>query len=220
MTTDPPLLLAHPVTVATLEDLPLDWGVEHADAKILSFADGSATPQEIRISVHALWNARFLFVLFAGYFQRLRVMPPPRPEELQCKTPGLWDRSDVFEAFLGVDARRTRRYFEFQVAPDGRWFDVKVDNVVEFVADDAWGSGILSKGAIDTDQGLWRAALAIPWTVWGDGPTPLDGNFFRASGAFHGDELLTWSATGYGDHCFHRPDRFGRVFSAQPRVCS
>jgi hypothetical protein len=211
MTTDVQLLIAQPTAADTLDEFPFDWPVDDPGAQFLRYADGTVVPPTLTTSVRGFWNDESLFIRMSGVFQRLRIMHPPRQDDLRAKTRGLWKQSDVFEAFLGVDAASTGRYFEFQFGPDGRWNDLAIDAVGTFQADEHWASGLQVKAHVDTDQCIWRAVIQIPWIAFGTGPATLEGNFYRASGAYHGDELLAWSPTGYGERCFHRPARFGRV---------
>jgi hypothetical protein len=211
MSTEPLLLYSRRTTAAGVDDFQMGWEVCHPHASFLTLADGARPPDQIVSSVRALWNDTTLFVLFAGRYVQLRMMAEPEPGALLMKTPRLWVQSDVFEMFLGVGARTARRYFEFQAAPDGRWLDLAVDSTKEVAGDPTWESGLRCRSVVDPIERVWRTILAVPWTVWGGIPTSLEGNFFRASGAFHGDELLSWSPTGYGGPGFHRPERFGGI---------
>ena len=150
MMTDTPLLFSRRTPAASPDDIPLDWEIHHSDAAVLTLADGTMAPPQIATSVRSLWNDRFLFILFAGHFQRLRLMP--EPGDLLVKTPELWNHSDVFETFLGVEARSTGCYFEFQVAPDGRWLDLAIDRAKAPANDETWVSGLRCRAVNDTAE--------------------------------------------------------------------
>jgi hypothetical protein len=77
-----------------------------------------------------------------------------------------------------------------------------------------WNSGFLCKSLVDQHRKVWKSMMMIPWAALGAtpcSPMPWHCNFFRASGKFHGDELLVWSPTGYGESCFHKLDSFGQL---------
>jgi hypothetical protein len=180
-------------------------------------ADGLEAPSFLATTAESWWNDHALFVLFEGSFRQLRLSPEPEPQA-PGKTLQLWELSDVYEFFIGPDARQTRKYKEFQVAPDGRWLDIDVDRSgSESHADHDWSSGCRCTSLVDRERKIWRSVLQIPWESLGAGPDHTGEwhcNFYRATGRFHGDELLSWSPTGYGPHCFHRPEHFGNLLIA------
>lgn len=182
---------------------------------VLSFADGSVVPPHLHTSIRSAWNESSLFVLFEVTYSRLRLTPENVPREPSGKTLRLWEHSDVVECFIGSNAAATRRYKEFQVAPDGRWIDIAIDqNADTCTGDMLWISGARFRSTVDHPSNCWRAIMDIPWRSLGISPllhTVLDCNFYRATGKFHGDELYAWSPTGYGDNCFHRAEKFGKL---------
>jgi hypothetical protein len=136
------------------------------------------------------------------------------PPRLNGRTPQLWEKSDVFEAFIGRECARTRRYREYQVAPNGRWFaaDVRLDGD-RVTPDPTRNSMFRCTSSVNDELKIWKAAMEIPWADLGgfEGEGEWQCNFYRASGKFHGDELLAWRPTGYGERCFHRPHLFGTI---------
>ena len=176
----------------------------------LGNAEGGPPALEIATSVRAHWSERHLFIVFDGAYVRLRTAGEPTAEGGRFET-RLWEKSDVYEFFIGNNARATGRYAEFQLAPDGRLLALTVwqegsQPVSRPLDDDAFaGSSI-----VDTTRRRWLAIMQIPWeTIGGNAPTGAwHCNAYRASGKFHGDELLALSPTGAGDNCFHRFHRF------------
>jgi len=185
------------------------------NAVVLQFADGTPAPPALATRASCFWNEHSLIVLFEGQFIALRCAPEGTPRDATTgKTQKLWDLSDVFEFFVVPDVNTLSVYREFQVSPDARWYDAAIGG-----SGDLRGSetGWDSRGTFvsETETGtlnIWRAGMAIPWGSLGlvprAGLTMLV-NFYRATGSFHGDELLAWSPTGYGDRAFHRTHAYG-----------
>lgn len=181
--------------------------------EVLSFADGSRVPPELMTQVGVEWNERSLFVYFRGRFETLRSATNLSPEMLQKKTYRLWEVSDVYEVFIGPKAVRNRMYKEFQAAPDNRWIDIDVFNALG-TSNHHWYSGCRMKSFVDNEMKIWSAVFELPWNCFGasyDTEPDWNVNFYRATGKFHGDELLAWSPVGTGEKCFHRPQHFGRI---------
>jgi hypothetical protein len=125
------------------------------------------------------------------------------------RTPGLWELSEVVEVFVGANARGTGRYSEFEVAPDGRWIAIDVQTDSSGVkGNQEWATGFRCVVARHPEK-LWKAALEIPWRDLGGTGSVWHGNFYRSIPGDDGGELYTWSPTGSGPQCFHRPERFG-----------
>jgi len=200
---------------ASLDDIRLEQVWDARCAEQLHMADGALAPPELATSVRCFWSDLFLFAIFCCRFRVLKIIPAPPMSPAERRTPLLWEKSDVVEVFIGAGARDTGRYFEIQIAPDGRWTDMRlVKSTSGLVQGSEWHSGIECKSLIDGSGGEWRAAVSVPWKSLGSrGPLEViwDCNFYRASGKTHGDELLAWAPTGYGKQCFHRPETFGRL---------
>ncbi|KAB2926023.1 MAG: hypothetical protein F9K22_01660 [Bacteroidetes bacterium] len=179
----------------------------------LSFNDGRPVPETIRTEAGLQWNDRGLLAFFRGRFITLRGETILPPGVLEQKTKHLWEKSDVFELFVGPGAAESRMYKEFQVAPNGEWIDIDVFLALGTSNHD-WYSGCAMRSFVDEGERRWCAVMELPWTCFGARPEterPWYVNFYRASGAFHGDELLAWSPVGTGPKCFHRPEHFGRI---------
>ncbi len=187
-----------------------------ADAAHLQIADGTPTPAHLATSVAVAWDPGALFVGFEASFTSLRSAPASVLRDTESgKTMRLWEHSDVLEVFIGEDVPHTKRYKEFEVAPDSRWIDIDVDHRTEPLdADFGWRSGARFFSHVDSHNGRWYAGLKIPWRALTDAdPRGVSWwcNFYRATGRFHGDELFAWSSTGLGPGCFHRFEHFGRL---------
>jgi hypothetical protein len=181
----------------------------------LVIADGSTPPASLRTSAAAFHTPEQLVVFFEGRYASLRTSSTTRGQEISRKTPDLWEKSDVFEFFIGSRARETQVYKEFQVAPDGLWLDFAVfHHNGKFTGDQDWHSGCRCLSAIDEENKIWRSLIQIPWKAITGGQEPESDwhcNFYRASGRFHGDELLAWSPTGLAPGSFHRTECFGTL---------
>lgn len=185
--------------------------LSHIDTgESLTFADGSEAPLAIATGVGAEWNDSGLLIYFRGRFEKLRT-DPAQHLHAYGKTPRLWEKADVYEIFIGPEARSSFRYREFQVSPDGRFFDNDVHRKLG-VSNHNWYSGMECRSFVDHEMGIWTSVAALPWNALGGSAgagAVFDVNFYRASGTYHGDQLMAWSPTGYGEKCFHRPQLFG-----------
>lgn len=185
----------------------------HTGLETLSFNDGRSVPDTIRTEAGLQWNDRGLLAFFRGRFVALRGETDVPPDMLERKTKHLWEKSDVFELFVGPGAAEERMYKEFQVAPNGEWIDIDVFLALG-TSNHEWYSGCAMRSFVDHGERLWCAVMELPWSCFGERPErgrAWYANLYRASGAFHGDELLAWSPVGTGPKCFHRPDHFGRI---------
>jgi len=180
---------------------------------LLIFADGTAVPSPLKTDIGMFWNDDDIMVFFRGQYKNLRFAPNLSPGLLQHKTHHLWELADVFEVFIGPEAIDQGQYKEFQVAPDSRWIDIDVFHAIG-TSNHHWFSGCRMRSFIDTDAKVWSAALFLPWNCFNtryDSGLEWYVNFYRASGKYHGDELLAWSPVGTGPRCFHRPEKFGTI---------
>jgi hypothetical protein len=160
------------------------------------------------------WNRTSLFVVFSSGGSREIKNPAVILPQQTRRTPELWDLSEVVEVFVGPDARQTGRYFEFEVAPDGRWIalDVLKDSA-GLHGNQEWETEFRCAVSCHPSQEVWKAALEIPWRDLG-GYYPAGrwyGNFYRSIPGPGKGKLLAWSPTGTGPHCFHCPERFGEL---------
>ncbi len=200
---------------AALEDIRLEESWDPASSEPLHMADGAPAPPELSTSVRCFWSDLFLFAIFCCRYRELKIISDPPGSDAERRTPLLWEQSDVVEVFIGAGARASGRYFEIQVAPDGRWTDMAIVKTINgLLQDTGWASGVRCKSSVNGPGSEWRAAVAVPWkSLDRRGPLEVswECNFYRASGRTHGDELLAWAPTGYGTQCFHRPEKFGQL---------
>jgi len=191
------------------------WDCE--EAATLLFADGAPVPPTLATRALCYWSDRFLTVLFEGRCTSLRYAPAGTlTDPATGKTQKLWDLSDVFEFFVIPDLRSRSEYGEFQVSPDGRWFDAAISGEgSNRRADIGWDSHSHFESLVGTDDvKIWKAGMEIPWTALDINPrqgVQMSANFYRATGKFHGDELMAWSPTGYGERAFHRTEKYGII---------
>jgi hypothetical protein len=204
-------LIADRAPFGLLDDLASPRLTGFDNGVSLLFADGSLAPEHLATRVTCYFNERSFFALFHGTYERLRLAPAATSTEPSGKTMKLWELSDVFEVFIGPEARTSRRYKEFQASPDGRWIDIDVLNEPGRRADYEWVSGVKIVSTVDHLLQRWYCAFEIPWSGLGGFVPELHGNFYRATGRFHGDELLAWSPPGTGERCFHRSECFGTI---------
>jgi hypothetical protein len=206
------------VPFCTLEDV-LQFDPEATEgSEPLRAIDCSRSSGMCETFFSCFWNATSLFVLFsAGGSHEIKnpvVILSPETR----RTPELWQLSDVVEVFVGPDARRTGRYYEFEVAPDGRWIalDVLTDSA-GMHGNQGWETGFRCAVSCHPSRKVWKAALEIPWRDLGGVHTNgiWHGNFYRSIPTPRGGELYAWSPTGTGPHCFHRPERFGELVLMQ-----
>lgn len=175
--------------------------------------DGTEAPPTIGTLCGIEWNEHGFLVFFRGLYNDLRMSRAPLPERLPAKSHALWESSDVFECFIGPDASRTKGYKEFQVSPDGRSIDIDVQEQLG-TTNPYWYSGSRCRSFVEPVAKRWSAVMELPWGCFGSHRRTEERwnvNLYRASGAFHGDELLAWSPPGTGPRCFHRPEHFGTI---------
>ena len=132
-----------------------------------------------------------------------------------AKTMNLWDR-DVCEIFLAPDAKEPRKYFEFEVAPNGEWIDVALDLTSgKRVSDWEYRSGM--EAAAVVGEGKVTMGIKVPWKAFGKAPRVGDvwlGNIFRCIGKDPDRGYLAWSPTLTEVPSFHVPERFGEFVFA------
>jgi hypothetical protein len=197
-------------SVAEIDEISL----AHIDIpEHMTMADGSEPVPSIDTRVGIEWNDAGFLVYFRGRFDTLRTHPDAPIAPPSSKTYTLWELSDVYEVFIGVNASESRLYKEFQVAPDSRWIDIDVNRQLG-VSNHHWYSGLKCRSFVDQEIKVWSSIIELPWNCFGfhnKTESLWHANFYRASGTHHGDELLAWSPTGYGEKCFHRPEHFGTI---------
>lgn len=197
----------------TGEDLPVSeldnraWrraeGIE-----IKSYWNGKTAPAGRQFSARMLWSHKYLYVRFdANQSEPLVVSEKPN---LLTKTLQLWDR-DVCEIFIAPDAKEPRKYFEFEIAPNGEWIDLGIDLTSGTrVTDWDYKSGMESAVKIEKDK--VTMAIKVPWKAIGKTPKNGEvwlGNLFRCVGKDPARGYLAWQPTMTAEPSFHVPEKFG-----------
>ena len=205
------IIRCHRSSHSSIHEIDRETVIRMTTSEYLSYADGAPVPDYVKTAVATEWNDSGIFVYFRGAFREIRYATNLTDDVLQKKTHHLWEVSDVFEVFIGPNAVQRRMYKEFQAAPDGRWVDIDVWNALG-TSNHYWYSGCAVKSFVDTPDNVWTSVLFFPRRCFDaerDSAGEWNVNFYRASGKFHGDELLSWSPVGTGPRCFHRPEHFG-----------
>lgn len=177
--------------------------------KITKYWSGENAPKGRHFSAKILWSDSAVYVRFeANQDEPLIVSEKPN---LETKTRGLWDR-DVCEIFLAPKKKDFRKYFEFEIAPNGEWIDLGIHQKPdERITDWDYNSGMKSAARIEKDKILM--AIKIEWKAFGvEKPKVGDiwlGNILRAVGKDPTRGYLTWSPTLTKEANFHVPEKFG-----------
>ncbi len=170
-----------------------DWQGKHAD---------SARETEVRV----LWTNEYLYFRFRCRYRTLAVF---EDSDLNGRRDHLWDR-DVAEVFLQTDASQPRRYWEFEISPNGMWIDLKISP--EGKRDP--GSGMKSRVVVNESRKIWTAELALPMRILVkvfDASAEWRVNFFRVEGATEPRFYSSWRPTYTPEPNFHVPEAFGTL---------
>jgi len=155
-----------------------------------------------------LWSNSAFYIRFeANQVEPLVISETPN---LKTKTIGLWDR-DVCEIFVAPNPREANKYFEFEIAPNGEWIDLKIHRLRDKRETDFdYNSGMESAAKIETSKVLMT--MKIEWKAFGRTPRANDiwkGNLFRCVGCGETRGYLAWSPTKTETPNFHVPEAFG-----------
>lgn len=175
---------------------------------IEKYWSGESASVERHFHIKLLWSEFALYIRFeANQFEPLIVSETPN---LKSKTHGLWDR-DVCEIFLAPNKDEFRKYFEFEIAPNGEWIDLGIHQKTdERITDFEYVSGMKSAAKIENDKIIM--AVKIEWKAFGKTPKAGDiwlGNIFRCVGSGETRGYLAWSPTETKMPNFHVPEKFG-----------
>ena len=155
-----------------------------------------------------MWSKVALYVRFEANQAEPIVMS--ETPNVQTKTKGLWDR-DVCEIFLAPNKAEFRKYFEFEIAPNGEWIDLGIHQLPEKRETDwEYNSGMKSATRIEKDKVVM--AIKVEWKAFGKTPKAGDiwlGNILRAMGSEPNRGYLAWSPTETKQPNFHVPEKFG-----------
>lgn len=173
-----------------------------------TYWSGESAPDYRHFRAKLLWSDSALYVRFeANQHEPLIVSEKPN---LATKTNGLWDR-DVCEIFLAPDMENPRKYYEFEIAPNGEWLDLGIyQKTGERITDWDYESKMHSAAEIEKDK--VRMAIKIEWKAFGKAPEASEiwrGNLLRCVGSGENRGYLAWSPTLTEEPSFHVPERFG-----------
>lgn len=159
--------------------------------------------------VKMLWSAHALYIRFEANQSEPLIVS--EKANLKSKTIGLWDR-DVCEIFLAPNRNEPRRYFEFEIAPNGEWLDLGIyQKTDERITD--WDYDSEMKSAAQIEKNKVISAIKIEWQAFGKtAPNAGDvwlGNVFRCVGIGATRGYLAWSPTFTKEPSFHVPEKFG-----------
>lgn len=159
-----------------------------------------------RTEIRLLWLPETLFIRFWCNYRTLTMFDDADQDGYRD---GLWDR-DVAEAFLQPDRFRSRYYKEFEVAPNGLWIDLSLHPEGR----QRLNSGFRRIAAVDLDEHIWMAQLAIPIasvTANFDPSQQWRANFYRCEGTEPGRWYSAWRPTYSPQPNFHVPESFGII---------
>ncbi len=129
---------------------------------------------------------------------------------------------EVVELFISPGPETPTAYFEFEISPNGVFFDAQIENLHEerttLRVDLAWNADARWWVRREDDAGHWTAILALPWhsLVSGALPSVWRINLFRIERPRDGEpEFSCWSPTFTTPADFHKPSRFGYLNLAE-----
>ncbi|CAN5232258.1 hypothetical protein BH20ACI1_BH20ACI1_00310 [soil metagenome] len=200
--------IAHVKNDFSISELDNKTWKQAEDILIDKYWSSETAPDGRRFKAKLLWSNSALYVRFeANQTEPLVVSDAPN---LKSKTRGLWDR-DVCEIFLAPNKAEFRKYFEFEIAPNGEWIDLGIyQKPDERITDWDYNSGMKSAAKIERNKIV--IAIKIEWKAFGKIPKKGDvwlGNIFRCVGKDPTRGYLAWSPTFTKEASFHVPERFG-----------
>jgi alpha-galactosidase len=193
--------------------------VDTLDAAGFPFADSWNLAEAIRFAsdwqgknrdagreteVRVLWTEDTLYLQFRCRYRALTVFENSEPNGRRDQ---LWDR-DVAEVFIQTDPAQLRRYWEFEVSPNGLWIDLAISP--EGKRDPK--SGMKSRVVLDESKKLWVADVALPMHALTEVFDPSEVwrvNFFRVEGPTEPRFYSAWRPTNTRVPNFHVPEAFG-----------
>lgn len=178
------------------------------ETKIENYWSGEFAPFERHAKAKLLWSDTAFYIRFeANQFEPLVVSANPN---LKTKTHGLWNR-DVCEIFVAPNENEPRKYYEFEIAPNGEWIDLAIQQLPETRETDfAYDSAMQTAALIETNK--ITMAIKIEWKAFGKTPRAGEiwkGNLFRCLGSGETRGYLAWSPTETAAPNFHVPEKFG-----------
>ena len=177
-------------------------------ASIKKYWSGEIAPSDRHFTAKLLWSDSALYVLFEANQNEPLIVS--EKANLGTKTLGLWDR-DVCEIFIAPDKNEPRKYFEFEIAPNGEWIDLGVyQKPGERITD--WNYNSQMQSAVKIEPNKILMAIKIDRKAFGKTPQAGDiwlGNILRCVGNGETRGYLAWSPTETETPNFHVPEKFG-----------
>lgn len=212
-------------TKVTIHHVPADLPISELDdpvwrqAKLTEIGfywSGKTAPDGRRFSARMLWSDKNLYVRFEANQKEALIVS--EKANLKTKTRGLWDR-DVCEIFIAPDKNEPRKYFEFEIAPNGEWIDLGIDLTSGTRLTD-WDYRSGMESAVRVEHSRVVMAIKIPWSAFGRTPKAGDvwmGNLLRCVGKDPDRGYLAWQPTLTKEPAFHVPEKFGEFeFVSEP----
>ena len=169
---------------------------------------GEDAPGGRQFKAKMLWSDSALYVRFEANQEEPLVVS--EEANLKTKTRGLWDR-DVCEIFVAPEKDEFRKYFEFEIAPNGEWIDLGIHQMPDRRETDLhYESGMQSAARIEKNT-VWMA-IKIEWKALGKAPQAGEiwlGNLLRCIGSGETRGYLAWQPTETEKPNFHVPEKFG-----------
>ena len=192
----------------SISDLDHRFWETAEEIEISKYWNGEKAPKSRRFEAQLMWSDTALYVRFE--MDKNEPLVVSETPNLETKTLGLWDR-DVCEIFLATNRTEFRKYFEFEIAPNGEWIDLAIhQNSDERITDWEYRSGMKSAAKIGKKE--IAMAFKVEWNAFGVTPKAGDiwlGNILRAMGSEPDRGYLTWQPTMTKTPNFHVPEKFG-----------
>ena len=102
---DIPTITCYPSPIRSLDTMTSEAIDDSRGIVYLVNTDGTIPPPELETRVKTWWNTRLLFVVFQGRFLELRTAHSEPVDPKTGKTLSLWEHSDVYEVFIGMNTR-------------------------------------------------------------------------------------------------------------------
>lgn len=162
--------------------------------------------------VATVWTPHYVYFAYRCKYTVLNLFKDADPAVEKWQ---LWDR-DVVEVFINAQPERVNHYYEFEVAPNNLWIDLKINKDQSPFNDADWNSRFDHATRIDPERHIWTCEMRIPVASMGAKEIAAGDewrlNMFRADGS--GDDsqrtFLSWSSIP-ASVTFHVPTRFGIV---------
>lgn len=200
--------IAHIKNDFSIQELDYKFWEKANDILIDKYWSGENAPVGRHFKAKLLWSDSALYVRFEA--NQIEPLVVSEKANLKTKTRGLWDR-DVCEIFLAPNKAEPRKYFEFEIAPNGEWIDLGIyQKPDERITDWNYNSGMQTAARIEKDKVIM--AFKVEWKAFGATPKAGDvwrGNILRCVGKDPTRGYLAWQPTRTKEPSFHVPEAFG-----------